>query len=89
MYIDLNKYSLDGRFTCGKWDIICLINCYISKVYILSIVETERLHICEITDKDSVALRLVLSDPEIMKYSIVGVHNDEDITKYESLPLVK
>ena len=29
MYIDLNKYSLDGRFTCGKWDIICLINCYI------------------------------------------------------------
>ena len=51
-------------------------------MYILSIVETERLHICEITDKDSVALRLVLSDPEIMKYSIVGVHNDEDITKY-------
>ena len=51
-------------------------------MYILSIVETERLYICEITDKDSVALRLVLSDPEIMKYSIVGVHSDEDITKY-------
>ncbi|MFT6249196.1 MAG: hypothetical protein ACJAZQ_002410, partial [Cognaticolwellia sp.] len=28
MYIDLNKYSLDGSFTCGKWDIICLISCY-------------------------------------------------------------
>ncbi|MBA6231872.1 MULTISPECIES: GNAT family N-acetyltransferase [unclassified Colwellia] len=48
----------------------------------MSIVETERLHICEVTDKDSVALRLVLSDPEIMKYSIVGVHSDEEITKY-------
>ncbi|ETX11615.1 acetyltransferase [Marinomonas ushuaiensis DSM 15871] len=48
----------------------------------LSVFETERLYICEITDKDSVALRLVLSDPEIMKYSIVGVHSDEDITKY-------
>ena len=28
MYIDLNKYSLDGSFACGKWDIICLISCY-------------------------------------------------------------
>ncbi|MFT5852652.1 MAG: ribosomal-protein-alanine N-acetyltransferase [Colwellia sp.] len=58
------------------------MGCYISKVDILSIVETERLHICEVTDKDFEAIRLVLSDPEIMKYSIVGVHSDEDITKY-------
>jgi ribosomal-protein-alanine N-acetyltransferase len=48
----------------------------------VNIIETERLNICEITDKDFIYLRLVLSDPEVMKYSIVGVHTDNEITEY-------
>ncbi|WNC74338.1 GNAT family N-acetyltransferase [Thalassotalea psychrophila] len=44
--------------------------------------ETDRLEIREINSKDSIDLRLVLSDPEVMKYSIVGVHNDSEIQKY-------
>lgn len=48
----------------------------------MNTVETERLNIREITSKDLINLRLVLSDAEVMKYSIVGVHTDEDIKKY-------
>jgi RimJ/RimL family protein N-acetyltransferase len=48
----------------------------------VNIIETERLNICEITDKDFIDLGLVLSDPEVMKYSIVGVHTDDEIKKY-------
>jgi RimJ/RimL family protein N-acetyltransferase len=44
--------------------------------------ETDRLAIREINSKDLIDLRLVLSDPAVMEYSIVGVHNDSEIQKY-------
>ncbi|ACJ30068.1 Acetyltransferase, GNAT family [Shewanella piezotolerans WP3] len=59
-----------------------LLRRYTFKDYILSVMETDRLEFREINSKDLIDLRLVLSDPEVMKYSIVGVHNDSEIQKY-------
>ncbi len=44
--------------------------------------ETDRIKIREINNNDLIDLRLVLSDPEVMKYSIKGVHSDSEIQKY-------
>ena len=48
----------------------------------IKILETKRLRICEITKKDSKNLVKVLSDPEVMKYSTVGVHSKKQISEY-------
>jgi ribosomal-protein-alanine N-acetyltransferase len=48
----------------------------------LTIVETERLSIRQITDEDALNLLKVLADPIVMQYSTVGVHTEEQIYDY-------
>ena len=48
----------------------------------LTIVETERLIIRQITHEDALNLAKVLADPIVMKYSTVGVHSEEQIDAY-------
>ena len=48
----------------------------------LNIVETERLSIRQITNKDAIDLSKVLSDPIVMQYSTVGIHTEEQIYDY-------
>lgn len=48
----------------------------------LTIVETERLSIRQITNEDAINLSKVLADPIVMKYSTVGVHTEEQIYDY-------
>ena len=48
----------------------------------LKIVETDRLLICEVESWHIDELGTVLSDPDVMKYSIVGVHSRNDIENY-------
>jgi ribosomal-protein-alanine N-acetyltransferase len=48
----------------------------------LTIVETERLSLRQITDEDAINLSKVLADPIVMKYSTVGVHTKEQINEY-------
>jgi ribosomal-protein-alanine N-acetyltransferase len=48
----------------------------------LTIVETERLSIRQITDEDAINLSKVLADPIVMQYSTVGVHTEEQIYDY-------
>jgi ribosomal-protein-alanine N-acetyltransferase len=50
--------------------------------FILTVVETERLCIREITDADAQDLSKVLADPTVMKYSTVGVHSKQQIHEY-------
>lgn len=49
---------------------------------ILNVVETERLCIRKITDADAQELSKVLADSEVMKYSTVGVHSEQQIHDY-------
>ena len=46
------------------------------------IVKTERLSIRKITHDDAKNLSSVLADPEVMRYSTVGVHSKEQIYDY-------
>ncbi|KGJ93779.1 GNAT family N-acetyltransferase [Colwellia psychrerythraea] len=46
--------------------------------------ETERLIIGKITDDDVINLSTVLSDPEVMKHSTVGVHTEQQVLAYIS-----
>ncbi len=48
----------------------------------MTIVETERLSIRQITDEDAINLSKVLADPIVMQYSTVGVHTKEQIYDY-------
>jgi len=48
----------------------------------LSIVETKRLSIRQITNADANDLSKVLADPKVMQYSTVGVHTEEQIHDY-------
>jgi len=48
----------------------------------LIIVKTERLSIRNITNEDAKNLAKVLADPEVMRYSTVGVHTEEQINAY-------
>lgn len=48
----------------------------------LIIVETERLSIRQITNVDAKNLSKVLADAEVMQYSTVGVHTEEQICEY-------
>ena len=48
----------------------------------LTIVETERLCIRQITNEDAINLTKVLADPIVMQYSTVGVHSEEQIYDY-------
>ncbi|MBE9548296.1 MAG: GNAT family N-acetyltransferase [Proteobacteria bacterium] len=48
----------------------------------MTIVETERLCIRQITNEDAKDLSKVLADPEVMRYSTVGVHTKEQICDY-------
>lgn len=48
----------------------------------MTIVETERLSIRQITNEDAINLTKVLADPIVMQYSTVGVHTDEQIYDY-------
>lgn len=48
----------------------------------LTIVETERLSIREITNEDAINLSKVLADSIVMQYSTVGVHSEEQIYDY-------
>ncbi len=48
----------------------------------LTIVETERLSIRQITNEDAINLSKVLADPIVMQYSTVGVHSEEQIYDY-------
>jgi ribosomal-protein-alanine N-acetyltransferase len=48
----------------------------------LTIVETVRLSIRQITDEDAINLSKVLADPIVMQYSTVGVHTKEQIYDY-------
>ena len=48
----------------------------------LTIVETERLSIRQITNEDAINLSKVLADPIVMEYSTVGVHSEEQIYDY-------
>ena len=48
----------------------------------LTIVETQRLYIRQITNKDALSLSKVLADPVVMQYSTVGVHTEEQIYDY-------
>ena len=48
----------------------------------LTIVETERLSIRQITNDDAINLSKVLADPIVMEYSTVGVHTEEQIYDY-------
>jgi ribosomal-protein-alanine N-acetyltransferase len=49
---------------------------------VLTIVETERLCIRQITNDDAKNLSKVLADPVVMQYSTVGVHTEEQIYDY-------
>jgi len=49
---------------------------------VLTIVETERLSIRQITNEDAINLSKVLADPIVMQYSTVGVHSEEQIYDY-------
>jgi len=49
---------------------------------VLTIVETERLNIRQITNEDAINLSKVLADPIVMEYSTVGVHTEEQIYDY-------
>ncbi|WNC68807.1 GNAT family N-acetyltransferase [Thalassotalea nanhaiensis] len=46
------------------------------------IAETERLCIRQITNEDAKNLSKVLADPEVMRYSTVGVHTEKQIYDY-------
>ncbi len=48
----------------------------------LTVVETERLCIRQITNEDAKNLSKVLADPLVMQYSTVGVHTEEQIYDY-------
>lgn len=48
----------------------------------MTIVETERLSIRQITNEDAINLSKVLADPIVMEYSTVGVHTEEQIYDY-------
>jgi len=48
----------------------------------LTVVETERLCIRKITNADIGDLAKVLSDPNVMKYSTVGIHSEKQILEY-------
>ncbi|OUR63457.1 GNAT family N-acetyltransferase [Colwellia sp. 39_35_sub15_T18] len=48
----------------------------------VTIVETERLCIRQITHEDAKNLAKVLADPVVMQYSTVGVHTEEQIYDY-------
>ena len=48
----------------------------------MTIVETERLCIRQITNEDAKDLSKVLADPVVMQYSTVGVHSQEQIYDY-------
>ncbi len=48
----------------------------------MTIVETERLSIRQITHEDAINLSKVLADPIVMEYSTVGVHTEEQIYDY-------
>jgi len=50
--------------------------------FVLTIVETERLCIRQITNDDAKNLSKVLADPLVMQYSTVGVHTKEQIHDY-------
>jgi ribosomal-protein-alanine N-acetyltransferase len=49
---------------------------------VLTIVETERLSIRQITNEDAINLSKVLADPIVMQYSTAGVHSEEQIYDY-------
>lgn len=48
----------------------------------MTIVKTERLCIRKITNEDAKDLSKVLADPEVMRYSTVGVHTEDQIYAY-------
>nr|WP_283108392.1 GNAT family N-acetyltransferase [Shewanella electrodiphila] len=48
----------------------------------MTVVETERLSIRQITDADAEELSKVLADSAVMKYSTVGVHSEQQIKAY-------
>ncbi|MGL5940024.1 MAG: GNAT family N-acetyltransferase [Waterburya sp.] len=48
----------------------------------MQILETPRLTLRYITIRDSEALVAILGDPQVMKYSIIGVHNRQQIRQF-------
>lgn len=48
----------------------------------MNIAKTERLIIRKVNNEDAKDLSKVLSDPEVMKYSLKGVHTEEQIYDY-------
>ena len=48
----------------------------------MNILQTTRLTLREIVSDDLDDLSLVLSDPEVMRYSTVGVHTDTQLKEY-------
>lgn len=48
----------------------------------MSVLTTQRLVLREVKDEDCVDLQLVLSDAEVMRYSVKGVHSQAQIREY-------
>ncbi|MEO0926485.1 MAG: GNAT family N-acetyltransferase, partial [Cyanobacteria bacterium J06643_13] len=48
----------------------------------MQILETSRLTLRYITSRDAEALMSVLGDPEVMQFSIIGVHDRQQIRQF-------
>lgn len=48
----------------------------------MQIIETSRLTLRYITSRDAEALRPILGDPEVMQFSIIGVHSKKQIKQF-------
>ena len=48
----------------------------------MQIIETSRLRLRYITIRDAKALKPILSDPEVMRFSIIGVHDRPQIRQF-------
>lgn len=48
----------------------------------MQIIETSRLTLRYITSRDAPALKSILGDAEVMRYSVIGVHNKKQIKQF-------
>ena len=48
----------------------------------MQVIETSRLTLRYITIRDAKALKPILGDPEVMRYSIIGVHDRQQIRQF-------
>lgn len=48
----------------------------------MQIMETSRLNLRYLTSRDAEALLPILGDPEVMRFSIIGVHNKKQIKQF-------